>query len=937
MRLFTLTVFFIFGFVPTALAQPPCSSIPGMTPQTAIPVCGTTVFNQTSVASCQGPPISGTGACGGTNASDNAFWYKFHCYQSGTLGFMITPVVLSDDYDWELFDVTRVRNLNQVYTDESLMVSLNLCGDPNGATGCAPAGVDSINCGGPTNLINRMATLTAGNDYMLMVNNWSNSGFGYNLSFGPGSAVITDPTAPEVNSAETVGCNSSELKVVFNKDILCSSVTATGSEFSILPAGPVITGIVSACASSASTITEMTVLFQNPLPAGNYDLVINPGTDGNTFKDVCGNDIVTGFTIPFTVASIPPLEINSVSFPGCGTNLLKVAMSKPFLCNSLTATGSEFSISPGAHVITSVQSACNASAVFADTIIIVLQDPLLPGNYQLNINNGTDGNTLMDTCSILVPAGYFETFTAPALQLPEFDSVQVDNCDPGFIKVFYDRPILCSSVSPNGSDYSVTGPSSVTITAATTDVTCTSGYTNWVRLQFAAPVNTVGTYILHNGIGIDGNGILDTCLASQNTAETIAFDMLLKPSAVFNSQVNWGCSNDTLILSHPGGNGINSWIWNFSTGGTASGQNVTHIVPVTTPSVDVQLIVSNGFCSDTTTTTITLGNFLKAGFTNNPLDSFCINSPVIFTDTSRGNLVDYLWDFGDLSQYNGQTPPTHAYPISQNYTVKLTVTDIDGCKDSAIKVIHVTPTADIDFTGLNPQYCTGNKLQLRRKISPNIISYIWDNGDGKTFENKVDVVFSYPVEGTYTITLTGIDKYCGTATVSKTIPVYQVPVVELPGDTILCKTEQLLIGVSPTANYTYLWSTGATSPQIRTDIFSRNYRLTAENNGCKGYDEMAVKVLSVCLIKVPGAFTPNRDGLNDQLKALNADLATNFSFKVFNRVGQVVFSTNNPLEGWDGIFKSNPAETGTYVWVLSYTDPWTGEQVNTKGASVLLR
>jgi len=95
-------------------------------------------------------------------------------------------------------------------------------------------------------------------------------------------------------------------------------------------------------------------------------------------------------------------------------------------------------------------------------------------------------------------------------------------------------------------------------------------------------------------------------------------------------------------------------------------------------------------------------------------------------------------------------------------------------------------------------------------------------------------------------------------------------------------------------------------------------------------------VLTACIIKVPNAFTPNKDGLNDLLLATNADLAKNFSFKVFNRIGEVVFSTNNPLEGWNGLYKGNPAEIGTYVWMLSYIDPWNGKAIKEKGTSILL-
>ena len=480
--------------------------------------------------------------------------------------------------------------------------------------------------------------------------------------------------------------------------------------------------------------------------------------------------------------------------------------------------------------------------------------------------------------------------------------------------------------------YYITGPVPVAVTAVSS--LCTTR--DWFLLQLSAPITNFGTYTLHNRTaGV--YTISDTCGLSQNSNDIISFDVLGPVSAAFTSQVKWGCVMDTIVLSHPGGNGVNSWIWNFSDGSSASGQAVTKIYPVTDPSFDAELIVSNGFCSDTVINNIVLGNFFKAGFSNNPVDSFCVNAPVIFTDTSSGAISSYLWDFGDLTQFNGQNPPAHMYTASNNFTIKLTVTDIHGCTNTASVTRFVTPVPYIDFTGLNPQYCTGNKVFLKRKIGPYITGYVWDNGDGKTFTNEVDVLFSYANEGGYTITLSGVDRYCGTATVRKTVPVYKVPIVKLPADTVLCQNGQMLIGIGPVANYTYSWNTGATTPQVLTGNFTRDYRLTADNHGCKGIDVMHVKVLTACLIKIPNAFTPNRDGLNDELLAPNADLAKDFSFKVFNRSGQLVFSTTNPLEGWDGRFKGNPQETGTYVWMLSYIDPWNGKFVKEKGTSILLR
>ena len=1045
MRFFTFLFLIFIGITNIAQAQPPCSG-PGGTAQTGIAVCGTLVFPQANVPSCSGPNLPPSG-CTDAVTSSNSVWYKFHCYQSGTLGFLITPNSGGDDYDWELMDYTG-RPPIDVYTF-NLMVSLNLSAI-TGPTGCTAGGSLNVHCAGGVagSQFNQMPILTVGHDYLLMVTNWSNSGLGYNLIFNGGTAVLTDNQPPAITNVATVGCNTSLLKIDFSEDVLCNSITPLGTEFTITNGTHIITGISSACSTGANSVTTLTLQLQNPIPSGNYRITVNNGADGNTLLDVCQTAMPVGSFFDFTVVSQPTVTVNAVNYTGCAPSVLDIPLSKPVWCSSVTASGSEFTISPGNPAISSVQSVCTTGALYADILHIVLQNPLPGGNYQLiinngsdgntltdtcynsivagnstpfvitaiiappviqsidfdqchpdklvlnfdkpvscasltangsefsvtpgvwpvnsmvsncgpatytsqvilnllnplpggnydvNVNNGTDGNTLSDTCFAFITAGYTKSFIATQAPKPIFDSVQFDKCTPDFVKAFYNHAIQCSTVSADGSDFTITGPTPVNIISATTDITCAQGYTNWVLLQLAQPVTVFGNYVLHNGTGSDGNGIIDTCSAAQNTAEAISFTVLGKPSPVFTSQVKWGCVMDTILFSHPGGNGINAWTWYFTDGSTATGQSVTHTFPVTLTTVDVKLIVSNGFCIDSVTNTIPPGNTFKPGFTNTPKDTTCLGIPINFTDTSIGAITQYLWDFGDATQFNGQNPPPHFYPAANNYTVKLTVTDNHGCSDTARTNLVVTALPAFDFTGLASQYCTGNKIFLSRPPYINFLSYTWDNGDGKIFKNNVHVEFSYPTEGQYTITLKGVHKYCGPIQVSKIIPVYAVPLINIGRDTVMCPDVRLQIGITPVNGYTYAWSTGANTSMIYTDLFTRNYVLNVDNHGCSASDAIAIKVLPACLIRVPGAFTPNNDGLNDKLMAVNADLARNFTFKVYNRNGQLVYATTIPTEGWNGNYKGVKAEPGTYVWQLRYDDPWTGKQVFEKGTSILLR
>ena len=89
--------------------------------------------------------------------------------------------------------------------------------------------------------------------------------------------------------------------------------------------------------------------------------------------------------------------------------------------------------------------------------------------------------------------------------------------------------------------------------------------------------------------------------------------------------------------------------------------------PIATPTVTVQLIVSNGFCSDTTSQIITLGNVINAAFTASTGDTICINTPINFTEASTGNIVNYLW-ISAISPIQWTSTTTHSYPVTNTYT-----------------------------------------------------------------------------------------------------------------------------------------------------------------------------------------------------------------------------------------------------------------------------
>jgi gliding motility-associated-like protein len=64
---------------------------------------------------------------------------------------------------------------------------------------------------------------------------------------------------------------------------------------------------------------------------------------------------------------------------------------------------------------------------------------------------------------------------------------------------------------------------------------------------------------------------------------------------------------------------------------------------------------------------------------------------------------------------------------------------------------------------------------------------------------------------------------------------------------------------------------------------------------------------------IPNAFSPNGDGLNDQL-CFRGDWIVSFHIAIFSRWGEKVYESNDINECWDGTFKGRKCQSGVYMY-----------------------
>jgi gliding motility-associated-like protein len=106
--------------------------------------------------------------------------------------------------------------------------------------------------------------------------------------------------------------------------------------------------------------------------------------------------------------------------------------------------------------------------------------------------------------------------------------------------------------------------------------------------------------------------------------------------------------------------------------------------------------------------------------------------------------------------------------------------------------------------------------------------------------------------------------------------------------------------------------------------------------GCRGEGYVRVRSYKGPDIYVATGFTPNRDGLNDRFFPFPVGIKAIKYFRVFNRWGQLLFSTSTLHDGWDGTLNGRDQPTGVYVWMAEAITE-DNRVITKKGTVTLIR
>jgi gliding motility-associated-like protein len=99
------------------------------------------------------------------------------------------------------------------------------------------------------------------------------------------------------------------------------------------------------------------------------------------------------------------------------------------------------------------------------------------------------------------------------------------------------------------------------------------------------------------------------------------------------------------------------------------------------------------------------------------------------------------------------------------------------------------------------------------------------------------------------------------------------------------------------------------------DVISGCYAISAfDLNDNEGERSMMVCIDSCNFYEIPNVFTPNGDNINDRLLAKTSGLVEKIDFKLYNRSGLLIFSTEKPRIDWDGTYNGKIVSPGVYFY-----------------------
>ena len=223
-----------------------------------------------------------------------------------------------------------------------------------------------------------------------------------------------------------------------------------------------------------------------------------------------------------------------------------------------------------------------------------------------------------------------------------------------------------------------------------------------------------------------------------------------------------------------------------------------------------------------------------------------------------------------------------------------------------------------------------NFTEYSTSVMPGSV-YEWFFGNGeKTLVQNPD--YTYNGSGTFNVTLIVSNQYGCNDTLTKNALIHVYP---NPDASFSYHPQRVSIQDPIVKFYDnsfgyidhWFWDFGdGTSSDLANNIHTYSdtgaYQIiltVTTDHGCVDSTFGEVIVTPDNTLFIPNAFTPNHDGHNDVFTAYGTNIIE-FHMDIYTRWGELIFTTDNISQGWDGTFKGDIVQTGVYNLIIRYKD-----------------
>lgn len=543
---------------------------------------------------------------------------------------------------------------------------------------------------------------------------------------------------------------------------------------------------------------------------------------------------------------------------------------------------------------------------------VTLQGP--PGYKSYQWMDGNLLQTLGNTQTITMPAptvgGYFAVIVTP---YPGF----------GCVDTFYTQyNIKYETLKTIAPDVSYCGNSKAQLSVSTTNTNGPFLYNWWPATDLTC--TSCSNPVAVPGVKTTYYVSIENKYGCRDTADVVV-DVLPVPVADAGRDTA-ACPGDVISLT---GNGGNSYSWMPSLG--LNNPNVqSPTVKVNIPLIYKLIVTNASNCRDTDEVKIT--PYPK------PIADAGLDSTVCF-----GAIVQLQGTGGDIYKWSpdtGLTNPDIANPLAllgKTIDYTLLVTNSQGCRDTDVVSFYTFFPEPLD-AGPDTMICATDTIQLYARGGQ---EYYWLS-DFALSDRTTDTPYVWP-GGHYTYSVRIRDTLCNRLDTVEAIvrahPQGQLRIVATP---IKCGGESIgQLTAYGGKGYQWIPSDYLQDPNgaitKATPKESTKYTLIGINGyGCNDTASAVLEVHGDDGIFVPDAFTPNGDGRNDCFGVIVTGDIRTFEWHIFNRWGQPIFETRSLNDCWNGTYKGEQLDLGTYYYFFKASSPLCGEIIK-KGEVQLIR